>query len=335
MKKRIVITGSAGFIGAHLASKIDLNNFELLLWDRFSDYYSPTYKESRVKELLESQDKKVENVDLLNGDQVRGLMRDYEPSAVIHLAAQPGVRLNYPEYHRYLQDNIMGFQNILSACVQNNVSEFLYASSSSVYDDSNSKPFSEVNTSVKPRSFYGITKKWNEEAAKHYAERFGLRTRGLRFFTVYGPWGRPDMAYFRLIACALGQYDFRLFGNGEIERDFTFINDVTMRTLQLLEDLSKRRDGFSDVVNIGGQNPQSMLTLINTVEEISGKKLKVKYEKSNSQDLLRTESDKSYCNSILGNSTYTSLNSGIEDVFKWASKEAVRKNLNNWIDSTI
>jgi len=335
MKKRIVVTGSAGFIGAHLAKKLHSGNFELLLWDRFSDYYSPTYKKLRVKELLEPLESRVEEVDLLNSDHVTSLLRDYQPSAVVHLAAQPGVRLNYLEYHRYLQDNIAGFQNILSACVQNSVPEFLYASSSSVYDDTSAKPFSEVHSKVKPKSFYGMTKKWNEEAAKHYAERYGMKTRGLRFFTVYGPWGRPDMAYFRLIASALGQYEFRLFGNGDIERDFTFVDDVTSRTEKLLADLSRRDSGFNDVVNIGGQDPQSMQTLIEAVQEISGKEVNLVYDKSNSEDLRRTEADKTYGNSIMGSTTYTSLRTGLQQVLEWASKDSIRKHLNEWIQSTI
>ena len=335
MTKRIIVTGSAGFIGAHLVNKLFSRDYELLLWDKFSDYYSPEYKKLRVGQLLETFGMTVQNVDLSKADLVRDLLRDFQPTAVIHLAAQPGVRLKHVQYSRYLEDNIVSFQNILSACAENDVPDFVYASSSSVYDDSSTGSFSEKYTSVKPKSFYGMTKKWNEEMARHFSVRYGLRTRGLRFFTVFGPWGRPDMAYFRLIASALGQCEFKLFGDGDVQRDFTFVDDVTLRTEQLLIDLESRERGFYDVVNIGGQDPQSILGLIEAVQEISGQIVTLVYEKANTEDLIRTEADKCYGNTILGNTSYTSLKSGLQQVFEWASQVPIRNQLSKWIDSTI
>jgi UDP-glucuronate 4-epimerase len=253
---------------------------------------------------------------------------------VIHLAAQPGVRLTSRNYDTYLYDNLVSFNSILKALVDSPEIPVLYASSSSVYDDSVDGAFVENSTNLNPKSFYGMTKKWNEETARHFSEKFGIRTRGLRFFTVYGPWGRPDMAYFRLMAAALGQHEFTLFGDGSVKRDFTYIDDICLRIYLATIELRSRPTGFSDVVNIGGQSPHSMLDLITTIERIASTKLEYVSAKKNELDLRATEADKSYGSSIFGDVPYKSLEEGVKEFYEWASKPEIAPKLKSWIAST-
>ena len=233
----ILITGASGFIGAHLSRLLISQKKKVVLCDNFSDYYSVDLKKSRVSELLSSSPEFVAQIDLLDRNAFKDLINKFQPTAIIHLAAQPGVRLSFNQYEIYLRNNILAFNNVLAACVEHEINNLVYASSSSVYDDSSDTAFNEKFTKLRPRSFYGLTKKWNEEAATHFSEKYGIRTRGLRFFTAYGPWGRPDMAYFRLMASALKQHDFTLFGDGSVKRDFTFIDDLCLRI-----DLASRID---------------------------------------------------------------------------------------------
>lgn len=331
---RVLVTGSAGFIGSHLAAHLTEKKYEVVLCDSFSSYYSIEYKRERVRNLLGNLNKLYE-IDLADEAETRNFISEYRPEIIVHLAAQAGVRLPVSLYSRYVRENVLVFTNILSSCVEFGIHNLIYASSSSVYDDSRNEAFIEGSTKLDPKSFYGVTKKWNEEAAFLFSDKFGLKTRGLRFFTVYGPWGRPDMAYFRLMAAALGENQFTLFGDGAVERDFTYIDDVIVRTEILIRNLIQQPSGFRDVVNIGGQNPLSMRTLIKTIENVSGQDFPIHYGPANPTDLIKTEADKKYGASIFGETPYTSLEVGISNFFKWASEEQIRSQLKNWISSTI
>lgn len=332
---KISITGGAGFIGASLASFLLARNYEVEMCDSFSDYYSIEYKKLRINDLLAPFNGKVQLVDLAIDSEADKFIKKSKPDLLIHLAAQPGIRLRHDRYQRYVRDNMMAFTNLLNSCVKYDIKNLIYASSSSVYNDSTSGSYVEDSTSLGPRSFYGLTKKWNEEAACHFSQRFGLSTRGLRLFTVYGPWGRPDMAYFRLMSSALKESNFTLFGTGSVQRDFTFINDVVTRIEILAKDLSKQVGGFSDVVNIGGQKPLSMVDLIKAIEDVSEAKITFKTGASDSSDLLRTEADRRYGERIFGPLPYTELSEGISKFYEWASEPQIRSNLNTWIESTI
>jgi UDP-glucuronate 4-epimerase len=284
--------------------------------------------------LLPKSSIQIEEIDISNKLSIRSLINKHKPETVIHLAAQPGVRLPYNDYDIYLRENVLAFNNLISVSVEQDISTFIYASSSSVYDDSSGSAFEENSTNLNPKSFYGMTKKWNEEIAQHFSNQFGIRTRGLRFFTVYGPWGRPDMAYFRLMASALGQHEFTLFGDGSVKRDFTYIEDVCFRIHRAAIELKCRPSGFSDVVNIGGQSPHSMVDLIEKIEKITSTRLQYKIGKKNVLDLQVTEADKSYGSSIFGDVPYKSLEEGVKEFYKWASNPKIAPKLKSWIAST-
>ena len=328
---RILVTGGAGFIASNLARRLLSSEHQLVLVDNFLSNYSTTFKRLRTEELLNSVGLKILEVDLVNLTETINLFESYMPEIVIHCAAQPGVRLPVEQYHLYINNNVIAFQNILAASKKTSIAKILYASSSSVYDDIKTDSFSERATALNPKSFYGLTKKWNEESARHYSERFGLVTRGLRFFTVYGPWGRPDMAYFRLMSAALEGSKFTLFGNGSVQRDFTYIDDVTLRIEKLMDDLTTQSEGFCDVVNIGGQAPLSMVELIKTIEQTSGRKINFQYGDSNVLDLLKTEANKEYGNSIFGDIPYTPLSQGIAKMYEWAISTKIKGQLSSWL----
>lgn len=332
---RILITGGAGFIGTHLALELQRRGNEVILLDRFSNYYSTELKRMRVKSILGVQSDTILTSDLQNFEETNKVLKSVKPKVIVHLAAQPGVRLNRKEHRVYINDNIIGFTNLLNSSLDNDVDILLYASTSSVYSDKGTKAFSEIDTTVNPKSFYGLSKYWNEQIANLYAERYGLVVRGMRFFTVYGPWGRPDMAYFRLVNSALNGTEFELYGDGTIKRDFTFVSDVTKRIAELLFDLIKRESNFRDIVNIGGGNPCSMSDLIREIELQTGNKINLIRKEVNPSDLDQTVADKTYGESIFTKCQYTDLKDGIGKVIEWSSNSAIQKNLKSWIDSTI
>ena len=332
---KILITGAAGFIGAHLAKEMIDENIEVALIDRFSDYYAPEFKLERVRNLINVDQSNIHRVDLSSFVETRQILLNVKPDAIIHLAAQPGIRLPREQNYRYLFDNMDGFTNILNAALDASVDTVLYASSSSIYDDSGDEPFSEKVTRPNPKSFYGLTKLWNEQIAQLYANQYGMKVRGMRFFTVYGPWGRPDMAYFRIVSACLGQYKFKLFGDGSIKRDFTFVSDVTSRIRNLLPDLMARSAGFSDVVNIGGGTPYSILDLINEVQSRTGNEIEISRLKTNPLDLRLTVADKTYGSSIFKTESFVNLRDGVDRVVSWAENANIRDRLLGWIKSTI
>ena len=193
---KLLLTGAAGFIGFHLAKKLLENNYEVFGIDNLNDYYNPRLKKERLK-ILESYDSfKFEKIDISDKDEISNAFKKFEPTKVVNLAAQPGVRYSLVNPYAYMNSNLVGFLNILELCRHNDVEGLIYASSSSVYGDSKEKPFSTNDSADKPISLYGATKRANELMAHSYSHLYKLNTTGLRFFTVYGPWYRPDMAMY-------------------------------------------------------------------------------------------------------------------------------------------
>jgi len=253
----------------------------------------------------------------------------------MHGAAQAGVRLSLAESDSYIKTNVQGFQNVIRSSVNNGVKGILYASSSSIYGDLTPTPYKENSISLRPKSIYGTTKLVNELFAEIQAKSSALRFRGLRYFTVYGPWGRPDMAYFRIAAASLNQGNFDLFGDGTIKRDFTYIDDVVDSTINLLKDLSFRDEGFNDVVNIGGGRPLEMNYLIKLISHRGEGPLNIIRADENKLDSQITMADNSYLKSILGTLNFTNLELGVENLMNWAKEESIKSNLSNWIHSTV
>ncbi len=330
-----LVTGAAGFIGSDVCRRLIILGHNVVGVDNFNDYYSSSLKKHRTKILLETLNLKVANLDLININDVKKLFKKKKFDSIIHLAAQPGVRTPMEKSSRYIQSNLVGYSNLLQTSILEGVPTFVYASSSSVYGHTKSLVFKEDEPVGLPTSIYGATKQSNEILASAYVSGSQTKTRGLRFFTVYGPWGRPDMAYFRIISAALNNSTFEIFGDGEIRRDFTFISDISESIIALSLELNNEAPGFSDVVNIGGGEPKSINELIDVVNEICNSSLQVKYSKSNKSDISQTCADTSLLKSLIQKDSFVSLFDGITETINWATEPNVRRNLELWVKSTV
>ena len=328
-----LITGAAGFIGSFLCHKLAKEGNKIIAIDNFSSYYDVGLKNTRVKELLEPLNIDVINLDITDDLKFDDLVSKSKPDVVINLAAQAGVRLPLNETDKYVNNNLVGFSNVLRSTVNNKVPFFLYASSSSVYGDKAAIPYIESEQNLHPTSFYGATKLANELLTPTLIQNSSTAARGLRFFTVYGPWGRPDMAYFRMIANVISGAEFNFFGDGSVERDFTFIDDAVNSVMALATELQKRKPGYSDVVNLGGGRPLSMNYLLQTVSSISKNEVKFNRLNSNTNDAKKTMSDSKYIESLIRSKPSTKLEDGIAKTIEWAQREDISSNLNNWVKS--
>jgi len=326
-----LITGAAGFIGSFLCHKLAKDGNKIIAIDNFSNYYDVGLKNNRVKELLDPLNIDVINLDIVDDAKFDNLVSKSKPDVVINLAAQAGVRLPLKETDKYVNSNLVGFSNVLRSTVNNKVPHFLYASSSSVYGDKAAIPYVESEQNLHPNSFYGATKLANELLTPTLIQNSSTAARGLRFFTVYGPWGRPDMAYFRMIANVVSGSEFNFYGDGSVERDFTFIDDAVNSIMALTTELQKRKPGYSDVVNLGGGRPLSMNYLLQTVSTISKNEVKFNRLNSNSNDAKKTMSDPKYIESLIGSKPNTKLEDGIAKTIKWALREDISLNLNDWV----
>jgi UDP-glucuronate 4-epimerase len=328
---KYLVTGAAGFIGSHLCQRLATTGNEVVAIDNFSDYYDVNLKKLRIEKLLTPLKLKVLNVDISDKNAIDELIISSKPEVVINLAAQAGVRLPTNQIHKYVNSNLVGFSNVLQSTVNNKIPYFLYASSSSVYGDKAAIPYTESEQNLHPNSFYGATKLANELLTPTLIKNSSTKARGLRFFSVYGPWGRPDMAYLRIIASAINDSCFKLFGDGTIERDFTYIDDVVSSIMLLADELKKHKFGFTDLVNLGGGKPSSVNALIEIVEKVSSKRVNLTRELENSADVKRTMSNDKYLKFLIGTRSYTNLTEGITKTIDWANDHHIKTNLNQWI----
>ena len=331
---RYLITGAAGFVGSHLCSKLSSSGNVVLGLDNFSPYYSPELKELRVSELLTPKGVEVRNIDLVNLQVFQALVKDYQPEVVIHLAAQPGVRTPLGKSYQYIQNNVVAFSNVLQTSIEQGIPEFLYASSSSVYGNSPNIPYREDDSSILPISIYGATKLANEILTPAFVNGSNTRARGMRFFTVYGPWGRPDMAYFRLIDSVLNGSEFKKFGGGEVKRDFTYIEDITNSIENLSQELANRPEGYSDIVNIGGGKPHSLNDLIAVICKELASTPNLIETASNPNDTSYTNADVTRLKELTNSIPQVDLETGVESTIGWASQKEIRERLTRWINST-
>jgi UDP-glucuronate 4-epimerase len=330
---KYLVTGAAGFIGSHLCQRLATEGNEIVAIDNFSDYYDVSLKKLRVENLLTPVQVKVLSVDISDKNAIDELIVSSKPQVVINLAAQAGVRLPTDQIHKYVNSNLVGFSNVLQSTVSNKIPYFLYASSSSVYGDQAAIPYTESEQKLHPNSFYGATKLANELLTPTLIKNSSTIARGLRFFTVYGPWGRPDMAYFRMIANVVSGSEFNFFGDGSVERDFTYIDDAVNSVIELSKELDKRKPGYSDGVNLGGGRPLSMNYLLENINKISKAEVKFNRQSSNSNDAKKTMSDSSYIQSLIGSKPETKLEDGINKTYQWALQSEISAQLNNWVKS--
>jgi UDP-glucuronate 4-epimerase len=327
------VTGAAGFIGSHLCRELSLQANEVIAIDNLSDYYDTSLKKARIKNLLDSKGISFSELDICNRSALNALIKESRPDVVVNLAAQAGVRLPLTQVYKYVESNLVGFSNVLQSTVSNKVPYFLYASSSSVYGDQAAIPYTESEQNLHPNSFYGATKLANELLTPTLIKGSSTIARGLRFFTVYGPWGRPDMAYFRMIANVVSGSEFNFFGDGSVERDFTYIDDAVNSVIELSKELEKRKPGYSDVVNLGGGRPLSISYLLENINKISKAEVKFNRQSSNSNDAKKTMSDSSYIQSLIGSKPETKLEDGINKTYQWALQSDISAQLNNWVKS--
>lgn len=328
---KILVTGAAGFIGSHVASRLASEGHEVLCIDNFSQFYDPSLKKLRVSELIGQLD--FAELDISELGPTKELFKEFNPESVIHLAAQAGVRVPKTKFNNYVRDNLVGFSNVALVAAESGVSNFLYASSSSVYGEDSATPYTESERNLKPKSFYGATKLSNEILARTISAQFGIRMRGLRFFTVYGPWGRPDMAYLRLIGNVAVDSPFKLFGDGNIKRDFTFIDDTVNSTLDLHQNLLEKNLGYCDIVNVGGGSPRSINDLITLIKNISNREINLEHHLPDSADVAITSANSKYLESLIGRRNFLSLEEGMKLTWEWSIRQDIKKQLKQWITS--
>jgi UDP-glucuronate 4-epimerase len=331
---KYLVTGAAGFIGSNLSARLVNSGHEVLGVDNYSPYYSPDLKHLRVAQLLSPLGVKVIDSDLSDLNRTQELVHNFSPDTIIHLAAQPGVRTPLGKSYQYIQNNLVGYANILQSAVIENTPNFLYASSSSVYGNSTNVPYEESDTSIRPISIYGATKLANEMLTPSYIQGSKTKCRGMRFFTVYGPWGRPDMAYFRVINSVLNGGEFKKFGDGSIKRDFTYVEDITASIELLSQELIQRATGYSDIVNIGGGNPYSLNDLIQVIEQQTGIVAKILLSDGNPNDTTYTRADVNLLKELTGFTPKVNLSEGVTATIEWAKNTKILKSLPAWIAST-
>lgn len=310
---RILITGMAGFIGFSCARELAADGHDILGIDNVNDYYMTALKEARLQELGESV--AFRKTELGNRDDVEAVFAEFKPEVVIHLAAQAGVRYSLTNPYAYIDANIMGTMNILECCRHANPKpRLVYASSSSVYGGNTELPFSEKQTVDNPVSLYAATKKSNELMAHTYTHLFGLQTIGLRFFTVYGPWGRPDMALWLFSDAILAGRPIKVFNFGKMQRDFTYIDDIVqgVKACALQPDMPQY-----EVLNLGNCNSEELMHLIEILEDALGKKAEKVMMPMQDGDVPATYADISRARELLGFEPRTKIEQGVPRFVEW------------------
>ncbi|MBS7528095.1 NAD-dependent epimerase [Fusibacter paucivorans] len=327
---KILITGAAGFIGFHLSKKLLDQSYQIIGIDNLNEYYDPSLKQSRLEILGKYNNFNFHKVDLKDKAVVDSIFETYQPTHVINLAAQAGVRYSIENPYAYVDSNLIGFMNILEACRNYPVEHLLYASSSSVYGGNKVAPFSTNHNVDHPVSLYAATKKSNELMAHTYSHLYGIPTTGLRFFTVYGPYGRPDMAYFSFTKDILAGKPIKVFNHGKMERDFTYIDDIVEGIVKLVDkapaankDWDESKDDLSTsfapykIYNIGNNNPVQLMRFINALESAIGKESEKVYMDMQPGDVLRTYADVSDLERDINFKPFTSIEDGLKKFIEW------------------
>jgi UDP-glucuronate 4-epimerase len=327
---RILVTGSAGFVGSHLTERLLARGDTVLGFDNHNDYYDPALKEARIARFIDHPNYTHVRADLAEQVAVNQAFADFKPERVVNLAAQAGVRYSITHPHAYVQSNLVGFVNILEACRHHEVKHLVYASSSSVYGANRKMPFAVEDAVDHPVSLYAATKKSNELMAHTYSHLFGLPTTGLRFFTVYGPWGRPDMSPIIFASRIMRGEPIDVFNHGNHSRDFTFIGDIVEGVIRTLDhpaqpDLSydavEPNPGTSSapyrVYNIGNDEPVPLLDFIGLLEKHLGRSVEKRLLPMQPGDVPDTWADVSALRRDVGYAPSTSVDEGLRQFAEW------------------
>ncbi len=326
----IFVTGAAGFIGFHVAKRLLERGEDVVGIDNLNDYYDPALKHARLEQLRQFDRFEFVRADISDATAISALFERHKPSRVVNLAAQAGVRYSLTNPHAYTESNITGFLNILEGCRHHGIEHLVYASSSSVYGANTKQPFSEHDNVDHPVSLYAATKKANELMAHTYAHLFGVASTGLRFFTVYGPWGRPDMALFRFTKGILAGEPIPVFNEGRMIRDFTFIDDIVEGVILVLDQRAEADPKWTGaapdparsyapyrIFNIGNNKPVLLLDYIAALERCLGRKAELDLLPMQPGDVLSTQADVSELEAAVGFRPSTTIDEGIARFVKW------------------
>ena len=309
---KILLTGCAGFIGYHLCDELIKSDYDVFGVDNLNDYYDPKLKLDRLNILKSYKNFHFEKIDISDEEQISNIFKKFNFDKVINLAAQPGVRYSIKNPYAYMTSNLNGFLNILEQCRNNNIQGLVYASSSSVYGDNKSKPFGINDRVNKPISLYGATKRANELIAYSYSHLYNINTTGLRYFTVYGPWYRPDMAMHIFAKKISNNEPIQVFNNGKMKRDFTYIDDIIKGTISALE-----HNYNCEVFNLGNNRSENLMKVINLIEKALNKKAIIDFQPIQPGDVVETYADIDYSIKKLNYEPTTNIDKGIKLFIDW------------------
>jgi len=310
--EKILVTGAAGFIGFHLSKSLLEDGYEVLGIDNVNNYYDPKLKWARLDILKKYSNFKFERINIAERDTLTDIFVNYKPTKVVNLAAQAGVRYSLTNPYAYMESNLVGFINIIELCRHNDVEGFIYASSSSVYGGNTKTPFSVEDRVDQPISLYAATKRANELIAYSYSHLYGLHTTGLRFFTVYGPWGRPDMAMYIFADKICKGEPIPVFNNGKMKRDFTYIDDIIIGTLSAINKNYK-----CEIFNLGNHKSEHLLDMINLIEKNVGLEAKIDFQAMQIGDVEESFADISHSEKLLEYKSTTNIDCGIKKFIHW------------------
>jgi len=326
----LLITGAAGFIGFHIARKrLEMGDIVVGV-DNLNDYYDPSLKEARLALLKSFENFTFEKINIADRAQVPKLFARYNFSCVVNLAAQAGVRYSIENPLAYIDSNVLGFTNIIEGCRHHNVEHLVYASTSSVYGANELQPFSESHSVDHPLAIYAASKKCNELIAHSYAHLYGLPSTGLRFFTVYGPWGRPDMALFLFTKAMMNDEPIDVFNHGNMVRDFTYVDDLVEGISMAIDSPAKPNESWDaqdpdpassnvpyKIYNIGNSKPVPLMDYIQAIEKALGKKAKLNMMPMQDGDVQSTFADTNKMQKDLGYKSVTSVEDGVAKFVDW------------------
>jgi len=325
----VLVTGAGGFIGAAVCKRLLAEDHPVVGIDNLNDYYDPSLKRSRLEQ-IKAKDWVFEKIDISDDGSVKDLFKRHKPEVVVHLAAQAGVRYSLQNPNAYIQSNLVGFGNILEGCRHQEIKHLVYASSSSVYGGNTNLPFREKQSVNHPVSLYAATKKANELMAHTYSHLYGLPATGLRFFTVYGPWGRPDMAPMLFAKAILTAKPIRVFNHGKMKRDFTYIDDIVEGVVRVLKKPAEADSVFDKnqpdpssswaphrVFNIGNSYPVELMNFISCLEQTLGVDAIKQFEPIQPGDVTATAADTAALEKWVGFKPSTPIEQGVEAFARW------------------
>lgn len=313
----ILVTGAAGFIGANVCRALINRGCTVVGVDNINAYYDPSLKRSRLQSLEAAESFSFETLELADSEAVNACFRKFQFSVVVHLAAQAGVRYSIENPDAYVKSNLLGFQNILENCRQSKPQHLVFASSSSVYGNSRNESFSETDPTDDPISFYAATKKANEVVGHSYAKLYGLPMTGLRFFTVYGPAGRPDMAYFQFTKAISAGEVIRVFNHGDLMRDFTYIDDIVSGVLAVCEAPPTELEIPYRILNLGNNKPVRLGYFIETLERLLGVEALKEYVDMQPGDVYKTCANIDAARALIGYQPVTNIEDGLKKFVDW------------------